>query len=197
MGNLITLDEFKLDKGLTKSDEDARLEQIISQVSEIIQTYISKDYSLAGSEVTEIIDLCYDSDVIFLENYPIDSIVEITTLTPHLYDSTVFWPLEDAEYILDGPNGKLYRTKGIWPQGRGVLKVTYKLAGDASAGADNVPATIRRAAIDLVAYYRYEEYKDSKSTKGSTINNSTGSGNKNVSDTSFPPHIQRVLDLYR
>lgn len=196
MADLITLDEFKTDQGLTKGDQDAVYEQLITQVSAIIQAYIGKKFLNGGTVVNEIISLDYDSDVIFLDNYPVESITSLEAFgTVYPYDSTVRLPVPESLYILDKANGKLLRTSGYWPTGKGVIDVTYVMGG--ASDVTGVPPELKRVAIDLVKYYKQEEYKDSKSLKGATINNNTGSGNSNNPSTNFPPHIQRILDLYK
>lgn len=195
MTNLITLEEYKTDQNLTKADQDAVLEQLITQVSAIINAYIGKSFVAGGTEVNEIISLDYDSDVIFLDNYPVESIVSLESFGPlYPYDSTVRFPVPDTVYILDKEDGRLIRTSGVWNKGQGVISVTYIVGG--ASDVTEVPAELKRVTIDLVKYYKHEEYKDSKSLKGATINNNTGSGNSNSPSTNFPPHIQRILDLY-
>lgn len=195
MGNLITLEEYKLDQGLNKADKDEQLSILISQVSDIIKKYLNMNLVPSGTEVTEIINLDYDSDTIFLDNYPVANIVSFTALDLYGVDSTVRLPVPTSTYILDGENGKLLRTAGYWPRGKGILTVTYTVGGPATE--EEVSPALKRAAIDLVKYYEKTEYVDSKSIRGTTINNSTGTGNANSPSTNFPPHIQRILDMYR
>lgn len=195
MTNLITLEEYKVDQGITKADEDERLSQLISQVSTIIQDYLKKKFIVDDGSgpvvVTETISLDYDSDTVFLDNYPIGEILEFTVVEQgYPYDSTVRLPVAASEYIVDYEDGKLLRTTGYWRKGRAAIQITYTLKPLASV--DMIPMALKRVAIDLVKYYRKEEYKESKSLNGASINNNNGAVAKD-----FPPHIQKVLDLYR
>lgn len=195
MADLITLEEFKLVKDITKTDKDDLLAQLITNASEIIQLYIGKHFYSGEQTITEIIDLDYFTDVIYLENYPITSIEAITSIDPYSHDSSVHFPVPDVVYKADLRDGKLYRVdKRNWPTGFGAVEVTYKIGGSLSS---SISPALKQVTIDLVQYYRDEEYKDSRSMRGATINNNTGSGQSNTASTNFPPHIQRVLDLIK
>jgi len=194
MANLITLDEYKTAKGLQKNDQDGVIETLITNASAIIQTYIGRQLFNNGEPIDEIIGLDYDTNVVFLDQYPVREILSLEALDNSYYDSTVHFPIAPSSYLLDSKEGKLIRTgrNAYWPQGPNAIKVTYT-AG--SLDENGVPPELKQATIDLVTYYMKEEWKDSKSTRGATINNNTGTGNSNTG-TNFPPHIQRVLDLF-
>jgi hypothetical protein len=118
-------------------------------------------------------------------------------LNPYGYDSTVHFPVPTSTFYLDSEQGKLFRTGGgYWPQGPGAVIVTYRAGYP--GGNLTIPADLRQATMDLVTYYFKEEYKPSMQTRGATITNAVG-GNSRGSDlsTKFPPHIQRILDLYK
>jgi hypothetical protein len=93
--------------------------------------------------------------------------------------------------------GRLFRLNaGYWPQGPGAVVVTYK-AG-LPGGNTNIPPELKQATIDLVSYYKNEEYKPSMQTRGSTLTNSVpGSSSSDKFSVQFPPHIQRILDMYK
>ena len=190
MADLITLEEFKLAKGITKTDQDDLLELLISNASEIIQLYLDRPLFEEEQTITEVIDIDYDTDVIYLDNYPINSVDSLTSIDPYSYDSTVHYPVADTVYGIDLVNGKLYRTdQNLWPKGFAAVQVEYSFGGDFT-----VSAPLKQVTIDLVQYYKDEEYKESRSMRGASINNFNATGNE-VYSSNFPPHIQRVLDL--
>lgn len=197
MENLISLEEYKLAKEITKNDKDDQLNWYIASASSIIQTYLGREFSDTGNEITEVFSLDYDATTLFLDKYPVNSLVSVTEIDPYGYDSTVHWPVPTSNYYLDETEGKLIRTGGgYWPQGPGAVIVTY-LAGY-SGGLTEVPQELKQATIDLVTYYKDEEYKPSKQTRGATITNPVFNYGANKTEiTAFPAHIQRVLDLYR
>ena len=190
MVDLITLQEYKTAKGIKKTDEDGILESLITSASAIIQNYIGRPIVDDGNPINEVITLDYDTPYIYLDRYPVSSIVSITELDPWYYDSSVHFPVAETSYMLDPAKGRLIRTAGrTWPQGPGAVSVTYR-AGAIDATA--IPTELKQVTIDLVTYYYKEEYKD-KSVRGATINNHVSVTEKT---NSFPPHIQRVLDLF-
>lgn len=197
MENLITLDEFKVAKKRSKNDDDEQLNWLITAASSIIQTYLGREFSDTGGNITEVFNLDYDANVLFLDKYPITEVVSVEEINPYGYDSSVHFPVPTTNYYVDTKDGKLIRTSGrYWPQGPGAVIVTYK-AG-IPGGTSAVPADLKQATIDLVTYYEKEEYKPSMQTRGATLTNAVP-GARGVNDFSvqFPPHIQRVLDFYK
>lgn len=195
MADLITLDEYKLAKGLSKNDENDRLSMLIANVSSLIQTYIGRNFVDDGQNITQVFSLDYDTPILYLDKYPVSTIVSITETDPYGYDSTVHFPVPSSNYYLDSTNGRLIRVGGLyWPQGPGAVIVTYRAGYPAGTA---IPSELKQAAIDLVSYYKNEEYKPSMQTRGATLTNPVQSGRQGDLSTAFPPHIQRILDLYK
>lgn len=191
--NLITLDEYKLAKKLNKTDDDLVLEGLIASVSSLIQKYIGQEFHSDGIKTrTQYFDLDYDAKELYLDNYPINGVVSVTGIDPYYYDSTVHFPVAETLYRVDPDWGVLYRLgqKSWWPQGHGAVAVTYNYG--TAPGDLEIPADLKQVAIDMVTYYHKEEWKESRSMRGATMSNEPVYG----SSTKFPPHIQRVLDLY-
>ena len=197
MENLITLDEFKRAKARSKNDNDDQLEWLITAASSIIQAYLGREFSDTGNNITEVFSLDYDATILFLDKYPITELVSVEEINPYGYDSTIHFPVPTTNYFADLDQGKLIRTtRGYWPQGPGAVIVTYKAGYP--GGIIAVPPDLKQATIDLVSYYEKEEYKPSKQTRGATLTNAVpGSPGVNDFSVQFPPHIQRVLDIYK
>jgi hypothetical protein len=68
------------------------------------------------------------------------------------------------------------------------VKVTYK------GGYTSIPNDIKQAALDLIEYYRNEEYTPRKQFQLAQVDN-IGARTGTISD--LPAHIARVLSLYR
>jgi hypothetical protein len=68
------------------------------------------------------------------------------------------------------------------------LEVTYT----AGYTNDTFPEDLKLALMDLVTYYEETESKPTKSMLGGTLDNPLP-----YLANSFPPHIRRILDLYR
>jgi hypothetical protein len=191
--NLITLDDYKLAKGITKSDQDIILEGLIASVSALIQKYIGQSFHSDGIQTrTDTFDLDYDATELYLDHYPINEVVSVTGIDPYYYDSTVHFPVASTLYRADLEDGVLYRIgkNSVWPQGYGAVSITYTYGS--APGALVIPADLKQVTIDMVTYYLKEEWKESRSMRGATLSNEPVYG----SSSKFPPHIQRVLDLY-
>lgn len=195
MANLITLDEYKAAKGIVKTDQDPILENLITNVSGIIQRYLQRSFVNEGV-IEEIFTVDYDTPYIYLDNYPIFEVVSVTTIDPESHDSSVYYAYDEDLYTVDLAKGKLTSfNKCGWPQGLESVKVSYRLVEENEEVV--IPPALKQATIDLVTYYHKEQWRDSQQLMGASINNQTGAGNRNIPDKSFPPHIQRVLDLFK
>ena len=199
--DLITLEEYKDFKGIKKPDDDSKNQMLISMVSALIQTYlgIPSQESDTGGVITETFLLDYDTNIIYLKHYPVESVISVTEPDRYTWDSTIHVPLVyGSEYILDAADGALIRqyTPGgfaNWPIAPGVTTVSYIVAPKWEGGTTNVPFDLKLAAIKLVDYYKDEEYRQSKTI---SAGGSTSVVNTLAQGTDFPKHIQVVLDRY-
>lgn len=190
MTDLITLQEYKDYMGMRKPDEDQKITFLISSVSSLIKAYLN--YSLVDNydtAITEYASFDYDTNVYYPKLWPIRDIQEITELSRYTYDSTVHVPLTaEADYYLSGDS--IVRVPGAggfgtWPQGPNSVKIVYR------AGYEEAPNDIKLAAIELVSYYKEEQYRQSKTIMGSTVINTLTKADE------WPSHIRLLLENYR
>ena len=201
--DLITLEEYKDFHGLSANPkEDTKISMLISMVSALIQTYIgikNTEGGSAGQEVTEVISLDYDTNIIYLDNYPIEGPVTVTEADRYTVDSTVHVPLVYAsDYLVNLAEGTLTRARtsggfARWPVGPSVVIVTYTTtsAWGETGSIDEVPADLKLACIELVSYYKNSEWQ-AKNIQGSSTSITIAK-----SGTDFPQHIQVLLDKYK
>jgi len=193
--DIITLQEYKTYNGITKPTDDPKVSMLISFVSSLIKAYIGRDFSTEET-VTEVISLDYDTNQIFLEKYPVREILSITETDRYTWDSTVHVPLlKDVHFDVNMKEGIITRswTPGSfanWPINPGVVRVEY-ITGTNDLFASVFPEDLKLAAIELVNYYKNDEFRQSKALQGASIVNSVPQG------TDFPQHIQVILDRYR
>lgn len=192
--NLITLTQYKEQMEITTTTNDAKLNALITSVSQLVKTYCANsflDYNAADK--TESISI-HDKNVyeVILTESPIISVsmVEIREATNEAY--TTLTP--DDDYSIDLVTDSLFRLSGgitykAWPTGPASVKVTYR------AGYVTLPADLKLAVVDLVTYYHKEEHKVRQSLAGGSLNNSSSSSQP--MNVGFPDHIKRVLDLYK
>ncbi len=194
MANLIDLEDYKDAKSIANTKDDTRLNLLISSVSQLVKTYCGNsivDYY--SSEVTETINVTWDTHVIQLTEGPV---VSITTVKERDSYSGAYKTLTTGafEYYLDTTTDSLLRTTGSnnfcnWRKGPGAVEVAYK------AGYASCPEDLKLAVIDLVTYYFKDEHKARQTMAGASICNSGSTSQRN--SVGFPDHIKRVLDLYK
>jgi hypothetical protein len=190
MTDLITLQEFKNYMGLRKPDDDTKISFLISSVSSLIKAYLG--YDLTGNYDTPVVEYAsfdYDTNVYFPKLWPIRDVVEITEQDRYTWDSTIHVPLTaESDYYVSGDT--IVRVPGTggfgyWPQGPNTVKITYR------AGYEDTPSDVKLAAIELVNYYKEEQFRQSKTIMGSTIINTLTKADE------WPSHIRLLLDNYR
>jgi hypothetical protein len=194
--NIITLEDYKNFYGtsLENTKEDGRINLLIEYVSSLIQAYLGLDFE-GGKAIHEVISLDYQTNKIYLEHYPVVGDVIVSETDRYTLDSSVHVPLYYAsDYFVDAAQGVLtrtYRPGGFanWPISPGVITVDYTTASNWEL--DAIPGDLKLATIQLVNYYKNEEFKQTKTAQGSSIVNTMAKG------TDFPLHIQVILDRYK
>ena len=88
-----------------------------------------------------------------------------------------------TDYVLDLMNDKIDLFYGEVVDSPNRFKITYK------AGFASVPLDLKLALFDLMDYYMKKESTPRKSSSDVSV--------QYITNSDFPPHIKRVLDLYR
>lgn len=190
MADLITVQEYKDAEGLQSTKEDYRLEILVASVSQLVKTYCGNsliDYY--STPKVETFTITWDTPSVQLTESPVIVVSSVEERYGYTEDYSVLSP---TDFYLDISTDSVMRTTGgrgfkNWAKGPGSVKVTY------TAGYSEVPADLKLAVLDLITYYLKDEYKERQTLAGASVQNSSG-GNKSVE---FPPHIKRVLDLYK
>ena len=193
MAELVFLDDYKIYKNLTSTEDDARREDLIIKVSELVETYCNRKFSeYVSTPVTEYFN-ALETEV-YLTHFPVIDISYVgvssnggATYTELTQDSS-----DASGYFLYPEEGKISTQKWGIPFLYTVqhpyksLKVTY------TAGYDSLPQDLTMAIFDLVHYYEHEEHNISKSLNAATLENPMP-----YNAINFPPHIVRILNQYR
>ena len=192
MTDLITLATYKTAEGIQATKDDAKLELLVTSVSQLVKTYCNTTFvDYYTNAKTELSNINYNESFVQLSEGPVvmsdgnkpvvserDSITSsYTTLT------------QDVDYYVDTDLDCIYRMNKAWPKGPGAVKVVYK------AGYATIPADLKLAVIDLITYYHKDEHKARQTIAGASIQNQSSSSQRN--NVAFPDHIKRVLDLYK
>jgi hypothetical protein len=191
--DLITIDEYKASEKIDSLKNDARIESLITSVSQLVKTYCANSFlDFYSTEKTEVITLDYMTSTIQVSESPLVGVTSVEERTT--YDSSYTTLTEAAyEFYIDYDTDTLYRTYNggfyHWSLGPGAVKIVY------NAGYADTPEDLKLAVIDLVNYYDKDEHKLRQTLGTASIANEPSSTQwRNVS---FPDHIKRVLDLHK
>lgn len=178
MNNLVTLDEYKSYKGKVNTEQDARIEQIITSVSSLVREYCSRLLLNEDSQTQ------YDnggSSIIYTREFPIISVTSVERSID--YGQTYTALTVGTDYVIDMKRDALYVITEDGTEYVNKYKIAY------TAGYDETPSDLKLAVLDLVDYYMNNESVPKRMSNFVTI--------EYVKTSDFPPHIKRVLDLYR
>lgn len=199
MADLVTLQQYKDFAGLQGVQQDAKINVIIGNVSQLVKTYCgSSIIDYASTNKVEYFNIQRGDERVILAESPLIEVVSVEERESQA-DSYVTLITENSdssgkyEYIVDTDSDSIVRTNSTttkaFPQGMKAVKVTYK------AGYTSTPEDLKLAVFDLVKYYLKDERKERMSIAGSTIENQSSTSLRN--NIGFPDHIKRVLDLYK
>ena len=193
MADLITLQEYKTAQAITQPKDDARLNELIPSVSQLIKPYCGNRFlDYYSSNKTETFTIDWGTHVVELTESPVNAIVSVQEAQSY---GGAYTTLTTAaqEYALSTETDCVYRTTTSgyrnWPVGIETVKVVY------TAGYSAIPGDLKLAVLDLVTYYLKDEHKLRQSIAGASLQNQGSSTQRD--NVSFPDHIKRVLDLYK
>jgi hypothetical protein len=185
MAALITLADYKLYKKITKTDSDEELGAIIASVSSLVKTYCGHSFiDYFATPKVETFNTKASQHAILLNEWPVNTV----SLVQYRDDYTeAYQTLAATEYFVDPTIDTVFIHSGYWPEGFGSVKITY------TAGYSTTPEDVKIASLDLVQHYFKEEYKERKTLGSASID----TGLSKIGNSKWPPHVIRVLDLYR
>ncbi len=190
MANLITIDEYKTYKGINSETFDPIISLLIGSVSNFIKEYTDRTLiDFAHSDKVEYFDsISYGR--YFPDEFPLQSVTEVAVSN----DGGVTWTIlvENTDYFVDQVEDSIINNTVYTGFTTGSIlhksgRITYQ------GGYDKTPADLKLAAMDLVEYYRKEEHAPSKAMQGASVENPVVV----IVGSQLPPHIKRVLNLYR
>lgn len=179
----VTLEEYKSYAEISSNNDDRKLINLIDTTAAYIKSYCGVDFTSAT--YTEELDL--EGRYIFLGQMPATSVASV-----QYYDADgILQTIASTEYRLCGAEAYLlltYEAQALialskFPEKQVVVEYT---AGYASA-----PLDVKQANMDLVKYYHKSEYLPVMSANVRTIDYDV------MHSVSLPPHIRRMLSIYR
>lgn len=184
--NLVTRAEYKTYAGISSTNSDAEIDQLIIQVSQLVKTYCRRTF----------VDNVDDAKVerfngggfykYYLKEYPIIQVSSVEYSSD--YGLTYSALTEYTDYVYD-PSITAIQSLAITGFTNAIngYRVTYTCGYE-----DGPPADLKIAILDLITYYRRND-SAIHSTKAISPNTMQV---EYVSSSAFPVHIKRVLDMY-
>lgn len=197
MTDLITLSDYKEFKNITSTTKDGKFQSIITQASALVENYCARtflDYA-SSPGVTEWFDS--RCEMVFLKHYPLIQVNSVSVsadggltqdaLTQDDPDYLGFYVDLEEGAVRTQRTGVKFLSSYNTPYRS--LEINY-LAG--YADRDALPPDLKMAIMDIVYYIDSNQEKPTQTLMGATLENPLP-----YIANSFPPHIRRVLDLYR
>jgi hypothetical protein len=193
MADLIELDCYKEYKNIKSTARDGHLQTLISQVSALVENYCNRTF-IQHSKV-EWFD--GQTNSVELTEFPVIAVTSVKTSEDGGVNQTTLVEADStkAGYFVDLEMGTVMTQRMVnkfiddYEIPYRSLEIEY-VAGYASQ--ENLPEDLKLAVQDLVHYYEESESKPTQSLLGATRDNP-----QPYLANSFPPHIRRILDLYR
>ena len=179
---LITRAQYKTDKEITSTSLDAKIDQLLTPVSELVMSNCRLRYN-------ELVD---DAKVeVFSGDYPGLLLAETPVIAVSAveysedYGQTYTALTEYVDWVLDSDQ-VLCLTAARWPRRVRGYRVTY------TAGYEVLPGDLKLATMDFVDYYM----RNDAAVHTNLMPNPNTAQIQYVTSTTFPANIKRVLDLY-
>lgn len=183
--NLVTLAEVKAYQGITNTNMDAEISNLIPKVSALVKTYLGR--SIVDYFSTEKVEtFSYTADNLYLKEAPIN---EITSVEYSIDYGKTYSLLEEYVNYVKEDELSAVALIGVdrYSKSIGAIRVTY------TGGYATTPEDLKLAVLDLITYYQKAEMAV-KSSRAAGANNAQI---EYITDNTLPSHIRRVLDLYR
>jgi hypothetical protein len=179
---LITRAEYKTYKEISSTTLDAKIDQLIPRVSELVKTICRRRFN-------EFVD---DAKVeVFNGDFPEFVLMETPVIAISSveysgdYGQTYTGLTEYVDWVLDN-NTIVCVASSRWTRQLRGYRVTY------TGGYETIPADLKLAALDIVDYY----IRNDAAVHTHLMPNPNTAQIQYVSGTNFPANIKRVLDLY-
>ena len=196
MTDLIDLDCYKEAKQLKSTTRDGKIQTLITQVSALIQNYCNRQF-VAYSTTPKVEWHDGKTNLVCLKEFPVIAVSSVTTssdggITQEAVAAADSSPYNGG-YLVDIENGTVFTSDGSkFIDSYNIPFRSLEITYTAGYTQDDLPLDLQLCTIDLVHYYESDENVPTKSMLGATIDNALP-----YTANSFPPHIRRILDLYR
>lgn len=180
MANLFSTADYKIYAKISSTDQDPKLDILATSISELVKSYCARTF-LDYYATDKIEYYNGSSNYYYTEEFPIVSVTSIGYSED--YGQTYTSLTNFTDYAVDKPFDRLIIFGAENINSPNYYKITYK------AGYQTVPEDLKLALFDLMDYYMKKESTPRKQAGSTEL--------VYVTNSDFPPHIKRVLDLYR
>ena len=201
MAALVTLDEYKEYMSINSNTHDARQQGLIDRISDLVRVYCNDRFTSDGTDKESFFFGIYNE--IYLKESPIQSITSLEVITE--FDETTGVPVyatwlendntDGTGFYIDAEEAIIYTMGGqpfsILLDFNRAVKLT-DVAG-VLAGC-SIDSGLKQAVLDIIKMYDKNETTTRSSNMGSSVDFAF---TPPALARDFPPHIKRVLDLYR
>ena len=181
---LVTRAEYKSYMGISSNTSDSAIDNLIPKVSDLVKTICRRSFiDYVGTPKIEYTE--GGTEAIQLDEYPVLSILSLEYSED--YGKTYTTLTEYTDFVLSKATNSLRPIlTSVFPEAINGYRITY------TAGYDDIPADLKLVTLDIIAYYLKNDsaIHSTKNTSSNTMQI------EYVSNTNFPAHIKRVLDLY-
>jgi hypothetical protein len=197
MVDLIDLDCYKEAKNIESTTRDGKIQTLITQCSALIEKYCNRQFTAYSDTQSAKVEW-HDGQTnkVFLKEFPVLSVESVKTSPDGGMTQTTLVEADSASsgYFVDLEEGSVFTQQTIdnFIDSYNVPYRSLEITYTAGYTTDTLPEDLKLCVIDLVHYYESGENIPSKAMMGATIDNP-----QPYIANSFPPHIRRVLDLYR
>lgn len=190
---LDTLSNIKAALMITTTADDAVLERIMETAEAFIAEHTGRAF--AGGTFTE--DHAGGRSVLFLRNFPVDTITSVKADSARQFGSDTVLPAD--RYFVHVERGVIEATRGrLGAPGPGTIRVVYATA------TDEVPGVVKEAFAQLVGFwYRIVKTQVGMNFQSMTAQTDTVAGTTtefpwNLSTgVKLPPGVLQLLQKYR
>lgn len=184
MANLVTMTEYKDYAGITSSEQDTKIKNLIIYVSDFVKKYCGRTFidNYSAGEYTNITEYWSGgSEYYYTKEFPVRALDSVSL---SLDLGTTYTALTvGIDYALDMEKDRIYIPGAVDNVYVNAYKIVY------TGGYATTPDSLKVAVLDLIQYYLKGESTPRKTSGSISI--------EYIRSSDLPYHIKRVLDLYR